>query len=160
MEYPKSPTEAVDILEAMHARAVSALIAAVKRFSEGGAPPSTEERALFRHGRAGIVLREQCVRAIQQPNRSRRYDDRLFLLGFFLCGLFLRGFFLRGLFLRGLLLRGLLLRGLLLRGLFLRGLLLRGLLLRGLFLRGLFLNRLLQNRLFDHVQLTDGSGCC
>jgi AMP nucleosidase len=49
MEQPKTPVEAVNLLETLHARAVAALIAAVKRFAEGGAPPSAEERMRFRY---------------------------------------------------------------------------------------------------------------
>ncbi|MFO1016607.1 MAG: AMP nucleosidase [Hyphomonadaceae bacterium] len=71
MEYPKSPTEAVDILEAMHARAVSALIAAVKRFSEGGAPPSTEERALFRYPELRITY----LPTAPAPRLARAYGQ-------------------------------------------------------------------------------------
>lgn len=49
MEAPKTPAEAVDRLEFLHNRAVAALIAAIRRFAENGAPPTMEERALFRY---------------------------------------------------------------------------------------------------------------
>lgn len=49
MDQPKTPAEAVDRLEFLHNRAVTALIECVRRFSEGGAPPSAQERALFRY---------------------------------------------------------------------------------------------------------------
>lgn len=49
MEAPKTPAEAVDRLEFLHKRAVDALIAAVRRFAEGGRAPSHEERQLFRY---------------------------------------------------------------------------------------------------------------
>lgn len=46
----QSSTQAVlDRLEALHARAVGALTTTLARFIEGGAPPSPEERALFRY---------------------------------------------------------------------------------------------------------------
>ena len=49
MEAPKTPAEAVDRLEQLHTRAVTALIEAVRRFAETGTPPTMEERALFRY---------------------------------------------------------------------------------------------------------------
>jgi AMP nucleosidase len=49
MEDPKTPAEAVDRLEFLHNRAVTALIEAIRRFAEQGAPPTAEERALFRY---------------------------------------------------------------------------------------------------------------
>jgi AMP nucleosidase len=49
MQPPATPEAAVDLLESLHARAVDALIAAVRRFAETGAPPSPEQRALFRY---------------------------------------------------------------------------------------------------------------
>ena len=49
MEDPKTPAEAVDRLARLHERAVSALIASVRRFAEKGTPPSADERALFRY---------------------------------------------------------------------------------------------------------------
>ncbi len=49
MEAVKTPAEAVDRLEHLHAHAVSALIEAVRRFAEKGTPPSAEERAAFRY---------------------------------------------------------------------------------------------------------------
>ena len=49
MEQPKTPAEAVDLLEKLYSRAVNALIEAVRRFAEGGPPPTGEERALFRY---------------------------------------------------------------------------------------------------------------
>ncbi len=49
MENPQTPAEAVDRLESLYNRAVTALIEAVRRFAEQGTPPSAEERALFRY---------------------------------------------------------------------------------------------------------------
>jgi len=49
MEDPKTPAEAVDRLEALHERAVTALIAAIRRYAEQGTPPSPDERMLFRY---------------------------------------------------------------------------------------------------------------
>ncbi len=49
MEDPKTPAEAVNRLERLHERAVSALIASVRRFAEKGTPPTADERALFRY---------------------------------------------------------------------------------------------------------------
>lgn len=49
MEDPKTPAEAVDRLEFLHDRAVTALIEAIRRYAEEGVPPSIEERALFRY---------------------------------------------------------------------------------------------------------------
>ena len=49
MEDPKTPAEAVDRLEQLHDRAVTALIEAVRRFAEKGTPPTPEERSLFRY---------------------------------------------------------------------------------------------------------------
>jgi len=44
-----SPAEAVDALEKLHADAVAAVLAAVRRFAETGVPPTMEERAKFRY---------------------------------------------------------------------------------------------------------------
>src|SRR3972149_4637849 len=49
MNQPKTPAEAVDLLEASYERATAALIAAVRRFPESGPPPTPDERALFRY---------------------------------------------------------------------------------------------------------------
>ena len=49
MEQPKTPTEAVDLLERLYNRAVTALIESVRRFAETGVPPTPDERALFRY---------------------------------------------------------------------------------------------------------------
>jgi AMP nucleosidase len=49
MEVIKTPAEAVDRLEHLHSRAVTALIEAVRRFAEKGTPPSADERMLFRY---------------------------------------------------------------------------------------------------------------
>lgn len=49
MEDPKTPAEAVDRLEFLHERAVTALIAAIRRYAEEGIAPSTDERMLFRY---------------------------------------------------------------------------------------------------------------
>lgn len=49
MQQPKTPAEAVDLLEKLYDRAVTALIESVRRFAENGTPPTDEERALFRY---------------------------------------------------------------------------------------------------------------
>ena len=49
MKQPETPEAAVDLLEILHTRAVTALIEAVRRFAEQGTPPSSEERARFRY---------------------------------------------------------------------------------------------------------------
>ena len=49
MEDPKTPAEAVDRLEFLHTRAVTALIAAIRRYAEQGVAPSIDERALLRY---------------------------------------------------------------------------------------------------------------
>ena len=49
MEDPKTPAEAVDRLEFLHNRAVTALINAIRRYAEEGVPPSSDERMLFRY---------------------------------------------------------------------------------------------------------------
>ncbi len=49
MEDPKTPAEAVDRLEFLHTRAVTALIAAIRRYAEEGVAPSPDERMLFRY---------------------------------------------------------------------------------------------------------------
>jgi AMP nucleosidase len=49
MEDPKTPAEAVDRLEHLYNRAVTALIESVRRFAEQGTPPTGQERALFRY---------------------------------------------------------------------------------------------------------------
>ena len=49
MQQPKTPAEAVDLLEQLYDRAVTALIESVRRFAENGAPPTDQERALFRY---------------------------------------------------------------------------------------------------------------
>jgi hypothetical protein len=42
MEYPKTPAEAVDRLEFLYDRAVTALIEAIRRYAEQGTPPTVE----------------------------------------------------------------------------------------------------------------------
>jgi AMP nucleosidase len=49
MENPKTPAGAVDRLEFLYNRAVTALIDAVRVFAEKGTPPTAEQRALFRY---------------------------------------------------------------------------------------------------------------
>jgi AMP nucleosidase len=49
MKQPVTPQAAVDRLESLHAHAVNALVAAVRRFAETGAGPTGEERAAFRY---------------------------------------------------------------------------------------------------------------
>ena len=49
MKDPKTPAEAVDRLEFLHNRAVTALIEAIRRYAEEGVPPTMEERSLFRY---------------------------------------------------------------------------------------------------------------
>jgi AMP nucleosidase len=50
-----SPDQAVDRLEAMHAEAVQAQQAALRRFAAGGAPPDLEERQRFRYPELRLV---------------------------------------------------------------------------------------------------------
>jgi len=71
MEDPRTPAEAVDRLEFLHTRAVTALIEAVRRFSEGGAPPSFEERALFRYPE----LRVTYLPGAPAPRLARAYGQ-------------------------------------------------------------------------------------
>ncbi|MFT3729468.1 MAG: AMP nucleosidase [Terricaulis sp.] len=71
MEYPKSPAEAVDLLERYHATAVSALIEAVKRYAEKGAPPSAEERQRFRYPE----LRVTYLPGSRVPKLARAYGQ-------------------------------------------------------------------------------------
>src|SRR5262249_22474679 len=44
-----SPGETVDLLESLHRDATTALIEAVRRFADGGAPPTKKERDRFRY---------------------------------------------------------------------------------------------------------------
>src|SRR5262245_24887836 len=71
MEAPKTPAEAVDRLEFLHTRAVTALIEAVRRFAEGGRPPSAEERALFRYPE----LRVTYLPGAPAPKVARAYGQ-------------------------------------------------------------------------------------
>ncbi len=71
MEDPKTPAEAVDRLTDMHARAVTALIEAVKRFAENGTPPSLEERARFRYPE----LRVTYLSGAPTPRLARAYGQ-------------------------------------------------------------------------------------
>ena len=71
MEDPKTPAEAVDRLEFLHNRAVSALIEAVRRFAEGGRPPSHEERQLFRYPE----LRVTYLPGAPAPRLARAYGQ-------------------------------------------------------------------------------------
>lgn len=49
MKSPLTPQDAVDRLEHLHAQAVGALVAAVRRFADSGAVPSETERVAFRY---------------------------------------------------------------------------------------------------------------
>lgn len=71
MEDPKTPAEAVDRLEFLHTRAVTALIEAVRRFAEGGRPPSHEERQLFRYPE----LRVTYLPGAPAPRLARAYGQ-------------------------------------------------------------------------------------
>jgi len=71
MDSPKTPAEAVDRLEHLHTRAVNALIEAVRRFAETGAPPTMEERALFRYPE----LRVTYLPSGPAPRVSRAYGQ-------------------------------------------------------------------------------------
>ncbi|MGE0740564.1 MAG: AMP nucleosidase [Hyphomonadaceae bacterium] len=71
MDDPKTPAEAVDRLEFLHERAVTALIEAVRRFAEGGAPPTAEERALFRYPE----LRVTYLPGAPAPRLARAYGQ-------------------------------------------------------------------------------------
>ncbi|HRO04941.1 MAG TPA: AMP nucleosidase, partial [Terricaulis sp.] len=67
----KTPTEAVDLLEKMHADAVSALIEAVRRFADTGQGPSGEERAKFRYPE----LRVTYMPGAPAPRLARAYGQ-------------------------------------------------------------------------------------
>ena len=69
MKQPATPQEAVDLLEALHDKAVTALVAAVRRFAESGVPPSAEERAQFRYPE----LRVTYLPAGPPPRLSRAF---------------------------------------------------------------------------------------
>ncbi|MBL8542291.1 MAG: AMP nucleosidase [Hyphomonadaceae bacterium] len=71
METIKTPAEAVDRLERLHDRAVTALIECVRRFVNGGAPPSAEERALFRYPE----LRVTYLPGAPAPRLARAYGQ-------------------------------------------------------------------------------------
>jgi AMP nucleosidase len=71
MEDPKTPAEAVDRLEHLYNRAVTALIEAVRRFAEQGTPPSGDERALFRYPE----LRVTYLPSKPPPRLSRAYGQ-------------------------------------------------------------------------------------
>ena len=71
MEDPKTPAEAVDRLERLHASAVKALIEAVRRFAEKGTPPSAEERGLFRYPE----LRVTYLPSSPAPRLARAYGQ-------------------------------------------------------------------------------------
>jgi len=69
MEHPKTPGEAVDRLEHLHAQAVSALIKAITRFAENGSPPDPDERARFRYPE----LRVTYLPGARAPKLARAY---------------------------------------------------------------------------------------
>lgn len=71
MDSPMTPAEAVDRLEFLHNRAVTALIEGVRRFAEGGAPPTFEERALFRYPE----LRVTYLPGAPAPRLARAYGQ-------------------------------------------------------------------------------------
>lgn len=71
MEDPKTPAEAVDRLEHLYNRAVTALIESVRRFAEQGTPPSADERALFRYPE----LRVTYLPTKPPPRLSRAYGQ-------------------------------------------------------------------------------------
>ncbi len=70
MEDPKTPAEAVDRLEHLHASAVAALIEAVRRFAEKGTPPSAEERMLFRYPELRVTYMGELA-----PKLARAYGQ-------------------------------------------------------------------------------------
>ncbi|MGQ0532170.1 MAG: AMP nucleosidase [Caulobacteraceae bacterium] len=71
MEYPKTAAEAVDLLESLHDRAVTALIESIRRFAEQGTPPTLEERALFRYPE----LRVTYLPGAPAPRLARAYGQ-------------------------------------------------------------------------------------
>jgi AMP nucleosidase len=71
MEYPKTPAEAVDRLEFLYDRAVTALIEAIRRYAEQGTPPTVEERSLFRYPE----LRVTYLPDAPAPRLSRAYGQ-------------------------------------------------------------------------------------
>jgi len=71
MEDPKTPAEAVDRLEQLYNRAVTALIEAVRRFAEQGTPPSADQRALFRYPE----LRVTYLPSKPPPRLARAYGQ-------------------------------------------------------------------------------------
>ncbi len=71
MDNPKTPEEAVARLEALHERAVTSLIEAVRRFAEKGTPPTAEERALFRYPELRITY----LPAGPAPRVARAYGQ-------------------------------------------------------------------------------------
>ncbi len=71
MDDPKTPADAVDRLEFLHDRAVTALIAAVRRFAEHGTAPSADERALFRYPE----LRVTYLPGAPTPRLARAYGQ-------------------------------------------------------------------------------------
>jgi AMP nucleosidase len=71
MEDPKTPAEAVDRLEFLHNRAVTALIESIRRFAEQGRPPTADERALFRYPE----LRVTYLPGAPAPRLARAYGQ-------------------------------------------------------------------------------------
>lgn len=71
MEQPKNPIEAVDLLETLYARAVTALTESIRRFAETGVPPTAEERALFRYPE----LRVTYLSGGRVPKLARAYGQ-------------------------------------------------------------------------------------
>lgn len=66
-----TPHEAVDALEALHAKALAALREAVARFAKEGTPPSAEERIQFRYPE----LRVHYAGGAAPPARPRAYGQ-------------------------------------------------------------------------------------
>lgn len=71
MEQPKTPIEAVDLLESLYARAVNALTQSISRFAETGVPPTPDERALFRYPE----LRVTYLNSARVPKLARAYGQ-------------------------------------------------------------------------------------
>lgn len=71
MEQPKTPIEAVDLLESLYARAVNALTQSISRYAETGVPPTPDERALFRYPE----LRVTYLNSARAPKLARAYGQ-------------------------------------------------------------------------------------
>jgi AMP nucleosidase len=71
MQAVKTPFQAVDILERLHAQAISALVEAIRRFADTGVPPTEEERAVFRYPE----LRVAYLPGAPAPRLARAYGQ-------------------------------------------------------------------------------------